>query len=128
MTERHKRPWLVLAGLALGVTVTNGFARFAADKDTGLWSLRTVKPGRVITRDGRLQAPHISLWIAARGINIGLHTRVYFDDEENESDPLLLRIEQRNRVPTLIAKKTGPGHYRFDIHLQGPLETVFLDI
>ena len=24
-----KRPWLVLAGLALGVTVTNGFARFA---------------------------------------------------------------------------------------------------
>ena len=29
MTEVHKRPWLVLAGLALGVTVTNGFARFA---------------------------------------------------------------------------------------------------
>ena len=29
MTELHKRPWLVLAGLALGVTVTNGFARFA---------------------------------------------------------------------------------------------------
>ena len=24
-----QRPWLVLAGLALGVTVTNGFARFA---------------------------------------------------------------------------------------------------
>jgi len=29
VTELHKRPWLVLAGLALGVTVTNGFARFA---------------------------------------------------------------------------------------------------
>ena len=29
MKELHKRPWLVLAGLALGVTVTNGFARFA---------------------------------------------------------------------------------------------------
>lgn len=29
MTEAHKRPWLILAGLALGVTVTNGFARFA---------------------------------------------------------------------------------------------------
>tara|TARA_B110000285_G_scaffold52928_1_gene60211 strand:+ start:3353 stop:4570 length:1218 start_codon:yes stop_codon:yes gene_type:complete len=27
--EAHKRPWLVLAGLALGVTVTNGFARFS---------------------------------------------------------------------------------------------------
>ncbi|WP_137701119.1 YbfB/YjiJ family MFS transporter [Marimonas lutisalis] len=29
MTESPARPWLVLAGLALGVTVTNGFARFA---------------------------------------------------------------------------------------------------
>ena len=29
MIEAHKRPWLVLAGLALGVTVTNGFARFS---------------------------------------------------------------------------------------------------
>lgn len=29
MTEDPARPWLVLAGLALGVTVTNGFARFA---------------------------------------------------------------------------------------------------
>ena len=28
-TAALKRPWLVLAGLALGVTVTNGFARFA---------------------------------------------------------------------------------------------------
>ena len=29
MSAAHSRPWLVLAGLALGVTVTNGFARFA---------------------------------------------------------------------------------------------------
>ncbi|MFB0930497.1 MAG: YbfB/YjiJ family MFS transporter [Ascidiaceihabitans sp.] len=29
MIEAPKRPWLVLAGLALGVTVTNGFARFS---------------------------------------------------------------------------------------------------
>ena len=29
MTREPARPWLVLAGLALGVTVTNGFARFA---------------------------------------------------------------------------------------------------
>ena len=28
-TAALQRPWLVLAGLALGVTVTNGFARFA---------------------------------------------------------------------------------------------------
>lgn len=105
-----------------------GFCRFAADKDSGEFTLRTVKPGPTPTRGGAVQAPHISVWIAARGINIGLHTRIYFEDEDNENDPLLSRIEQRNRVPTLIAKKTGPGAYRFDIRLQGEGETVFLDI
>ena len=106
----------------------SGFCRFAADKDSGAFTLRTIKPGAVAMPGGGAQAPHISLWIAARGINIGLHTRIYFADEANDADPLLARIEQRNRVPTLLATKTGPGAYRFDIHLQGDGETVFLDI
>lgn len=105
-----------------------GFCRFAADKDSGLFTLRTVKPGRTPMRYGGTQAPHISIWIAARGINIGLSTRIYFEDEENDDDPLLNRIEQRQRVETLIAKKTGDGAYRFDIVLQGDGETVFLDL
>ena len=75
-----------------------------------------------------MQAPHIELWIVARGINIGLQTRIYFEDEDNAADPLLARIEQRPRVETLIAKKTGEGRYRFDIRLQGEKETVFLDL
>ena len=88
----------------------------------------TIKPGRVPFRDGRLMAPHISLWIVARGINIGLHTRLYFGDEEeaNAEDPILARIEQRVRVPTLIAAREGDT-YVFDIHLQGEKETVFFD-
>lgn len=106
----------------------NGFCRFAADKDSGEFTLTTVKPGVTPTRSGGQQAPHIALWIVARGINIGLQTRIYFDDEDNANDPLLLRIEQRNRVDTLLAKKTGAGQYRFDIHLQGAQETVFLDL
>ncbi len=105
-----------------------GYCRFAADAESGEFTLRTVKPGTVALRDGRMQAPHISLWIVARGINIGLHTRIYFEDEDNSADPLLARIEQRPRVETLIAKKTGAGQYRFDIRLQGDGETVFLDI
>ena len=106
----------------------SGFCRFAPDPDSGLYTLRTVKPGPVAARDGRMQAPHISLWIVARGINIGLHTRIYFEDEDNSRDPLLARIEQRPRTQTLIATKTGAGQYRFDIRLQGEGETVFLDI
>lgn len=106
----------------------SGFCRFAADAESGEFCLRTIKPGSVATSDGTLQAPHIALWIVARGINIGLQTRIYFEDEDNSKDPILARIEQRPRVDTLIAKKTGPGKYRFDIRLQGDGETVFLDM
>lgn len=106
----------------------SGFCRFAADKDTGEFTLRTVKPGLVKGRNGQVFAPHVSIWIVARGINIGLSTRIYFDDEDNSADPLLARIEQRPRVDTLMAKKTGDGTYRFDIRLQGEGETVFLDL
>ncbi|SNR44539.1 protocatechuate 3,4-dioxygenase subunit alpha [Paracoccus sediminis] len=106
----------------------SGHCRFAADAVTGEFTLRTVKPGRVPSRHGRAFAPHISLWIVARGINTGLQTRIYFEDEDNTGDPLLARIEQRPRADTLIAKKTGDGAYRFDIRLQGDGETVFLDI
>jgi len=106
----------------------SGFARFAAHGESGEYELRTVKPGRVPARGGGFQAPHISLWIVARGINTGLQTRIYFEDEENGDDPLLKRIEQRPRVETLMAKKTADGEYRFDIVLQGDKETVFLDL
>lgn len=106
----------------------NGFCRFAADKDSGEFTLHTVKPGAVPGGGDAVQAPHIALWIVARGINIGLQTRIYFEDEDNSVDPLLSRIEQRQRLDTLIAKKTGDGQYRFDIRLQGEGETVFLDI
>lgn len=101
----------------------NGFCRFAADGETGEFTLKTVKPGRSGT-----QAPHIALWIVARGINTGLQTRIYFEDDDHAGDPVLSRIEQRHRAETLLAKKTGDGAYRFDIHLQGPKETVFLDM
>lgn len=106
----------------------SGFCRFAADAVTGEFMLRTIKPGPVRHRSGALQAPHIALWIVARGINIGLQTRIYFEDEDNSEDPILGRIEFRPRVETLIAKKTGAGKYRFDIRLQGEGETVFLDM
>ena len=101
----------------------SGFCRFAADPETGEFTLKTIKPGPVAH-----QAPHIALWIVARGINTGLQTRIYFADEDNSADPLLARIQPQARVQTLIAKKTGQGEYRFDIHLQGDSETVFLDM
>jgi len=107
-----------------------GWGRAAADLQTGQFRFDTVKPGRVPWRDGRLQAPHISVWIVARGINIGLHTRLYFADEAeaNAEDPILTRIEHQHRLPTLLAERTGEDEYRFDIRLQGDGETIFFDM
>jgi protocatechuate 3,4-dioxygenase, alpha subunit len=106
-----------------------GWGRCPADMEAGAFVFHTIKPGRVPFRDGRLMAPHISFWIVARGINIGLNTRMYFGDEEkaNAEDPVLARIEHRVRVPTLIAPRSGDT-YNFDIHLQGEKETIFFDL
>ncbi|CAN5280960.1 protocatechuate 3,4-dioxygenase subunit alpha [soil metagenome] len=107
----------------------SGWGRTAVNGETGIYAFETIRPGRVPLRDGRLMAPHITMWIVARGINIGLQTRMYFPDEEraNAEDPVLARIEHRSRVSTLIATRDGAS-FRFDIHLQGPHETVFFDI
>ena len=106
-----------------------GWGRCPGDMATGEFVFETIKPGRVPFRDGRLMAPHISFWIVARGINIGLNTRMYFSDEEeaNAEDPILSRIEHRMRVPTLIGRRDG-NTMTFDIHLQGEKETVFFDV
>jgi protocatechuate 3,4-dioxygenase alpha subunit len=133
-----------------------GWGRVISDFDTGLWRFETVKPGPVPgrapmatlrpakqeeQRDAhgrghqglRPMAPHLNLWIVARGINIGLSTRMYFDDEEeaNAADPVLNLVEQASRRATLIASREtrdGKPVYRFDICLQGEDETVFFDV
>jgi len=105
-----------------------GWGRVITDFDTGLWGFDTIKPGPVMGRNGRKMWPHLNLWIVARGINIGLNTRMYFEDEDNSADPVLGLIEQAHRRETLLARKVSPGHYRFDIRLQGDGETVFMDI
>jgi protocatechuate 3,4-dioxygenase alpha subunit len=105
-----------------------GWGRVIPDFDTGKFTFETVKPGPVAGTDGRMAAPHLNLWLVARGINVGLNTRMYFDDETaNASDPVLNLIEQAHRRDTLIAKGDG-NTYLFNISLQGDDETVFLDV
>jgi protocatechuate 3,4-dioxygenase alpha subunit len=112
-----------------------GWGRACSDFETGVWSFDTIKPGSVEGRAGRAMAPHVNLWIVARGINIGLNTRMYFSDENdaNAADPVLNLIEWEVRRQTLIgqresALRDGVAVYRFDIQLQGSQETVFFDI
>ncbi|MFV0386705.1 protocatechuate 3,4-dioxygenase subunit alpha [Paracoccus sp. (in: a-proteobacteria)] len=133
-----------------------GWGRVITNFETGEWGFDTVKPGKVMPRrklqsgvsakvavqpdwEGRANeahapmAPHLNLWVVARGINLGLNTRMYFDDEAeaNAVDPVLNMIEWENRRATLIGRRTerdGKTVYRFDIRLQGDGETVFFDI
>lgn len=108
----------------------SGWGRQPAGAD-GSFTFQTIKPGPVEGPDGRPQAPHVSLWIVARGINIGLQTRLYFADEieANESDFVLNKIMDKRRRTTLIAQRQDGElpRYVLDIHLQGPNETVFFD-
>jgi protocatechuate 3,4-dioxygenase alpha subunit len=111
-----------------------GWGRTGTDFATGLYQFETIKPGPVIGRRGyQPMAPHINLWLAARGINIGLATRIYFADEAalNEQDPVLRMLEPAQRRETLMAhrqERDGATVYVFDIHLQGDRETVFFDV
>jgi protocatechuate 3,4-dioxygenase alpha subunit len=111
-----------------------GWGRTGTDFATGLYVFETIKPGPVAGRPGhRAMAPHVNLWLAARGINIGLATRMYFSDEAeaNAADPVLNLIEHPARRETLIGRREARGGavaYVFDIHLQGDAETVFFDV
>lgn len=110
-----------------------GWGRIITDFDTGEWGFDTVKPGPVMGRNGRMMAPHLNFWIVARGINIGLNTRMYFEDEAeaNAKDPVINLIEWERRRATLIGKRSvrdGVTVYRFEIRLQGEDETVFFDV
>ena len=101
----------------------NGFrnwGRQPTDAETGEARFETLKPG---APEG--QAPHILVWIAARGINIGLTTRIYFPDEKNAQDPVFALAGRR--AATLVAEPVQDG-FNHVIHLQGDNETVFFDV
>jgi protocatechuate 3,4-dioxygenase alpha subunit len=110
------------------VPAFTGWGRQALS-EAGEAVFETIKPGPVPGPDGKPMAPHIALWIVARGINIGLQTRLYFEDEAeaNATDFVLNKIMDKRRRQTLIARRDGSA-YRLDIHLQGEKETVFFDM
>ena len=104
------------------------FARCPTDGD-GRYEIHTRRPPSTPTVDGTPQAPHLSVSVFARGLLDRVVTRIYFPEEEaaNAADPTLgaVAAERRHR---LVAEEESPGHYRFDIRLQGDEESVFLAI
>ncbi|MBX3484853.1 protocatechuate 3,4-dioxygenase subunit alpha [Phenylobacterium sp.] len=98
-----------------------------ATADDGGYAFRTVLPGRVAGPGNALQAAHIDVGVLGRGLLRRLVTRIYFEGEPGlDEDPVLALVPDERR-DTLVARRTAPGRYRFDIVLQGAGETVFFD-
>jgi protocatechuate 3,4-dioxygenase alpha subunit len=98
-----------------------------ATADDGGFSFRTVLPGRVAGPGNALQAAHIAVGVLGRGLLRRLATRIYFEGEPGLDEDPVLGLVPEDRRDTLVARRVGPGRYRFDIVLQGQGETVFFD-
>jgi protocatechuate 3,4-dioxygenase alpha subunit len=98
-----------------------GWGRASTDAD-GHYVFTTLRPGA--SQPGR--APFFALAVFARGLLNRLFTRAYLpgDRDALAATPLLAGLEPDRRA-TLVAVADGSG-FRFDIHLQGEGETVFL--
>jgi protocatechuate 3,4-dioxygenase alpha subunit len=105
-----------------------GFGRSGTDR-YGQFRFTTLKPGPVRGRGNTEQAPHLAIWVHARGLLHPLATRAYFHgDPLNATDPVLSSIEDGARRDTLIARPDGLGVWRLDLRLQGDGETVFMAV
>jgi protocatechuate 3,4-dioxygenase alpha subunit len=106
----------------------HGFGRCGTGTDPETrFVFDTVKPGG---HDG--EAPHLNLIVTMRGLLLHAFTRVYFSDEAaaNGRCPVLALVPpERRRTLIALREETPAGPvYRFDIHMQGPDETVFFDV
>jgi protocatechuate 3,4-dioxygenase alpha subunit len=100
-----------------GKTFT-GWGRCATDA-AGQYSFSTLTPG---ARAGR--AAFFAIVLFARGLLNRVFTRAYLPDSDLAADRLLAALDPGRRKTLICAAESGG--YRFDIHLQGAHETVFL--
>lgn len=102
------------------------WARTRTD-DEGRWRVVVRKPAPTLTPDGDPLAPYLNVTLFGRGLLKQASTRLYFPDEQerNAHDAVLALVPEDRRY-TLLARESEHG-LRFDIHMQGCDETVFLD-
>jgi protocatechuate 3,4-dioxygenase alpha subunit len=99
--------------------VDHRWGRSGSDPD-GTFSFVVSKP---VAPAG--QAPHLDLYVFARGLLKHQLTRMYFPDEldANAADPVFAALSEADRA-RLVADREDGG-LRFDIHMQGARETIF---
>jgi len=85
----------------------------------GAYAITTVKPD---VPSGR--APHLTLLVTFGSMIRPAVTCLYFPDEDNDTDELLVQVSPQQRA-TMLARTTDDG-YQFDVHLAGESESTFL--
>jgi protocatechuate 3,4-dioxygenase alpha subunit len=105
-----------------------GFGRLATDAD-GSCTFETIRPGRIADGQVSGQAAHINVSVFARGLLGRLCTRVYFEgDPALAEDPILALVPAERRQTLMARRGATAGEWIFEVHLQGPQETVFFDV
>jgi protocatechuate 3,4-dioxygenase, alpha subunit len=107
-----------------------GFGRIETG-DNGEFKFTTIKPGRVPSADGAMQAPHLVVTLFSRGLLKPLRTRIYFSDEPSNQEDAVLKLVPSGRRSTLMATRAGErgaqNALEWNIVMQGDGETVFFD-
>ena len=98
-----------------------GFRR-AASGEHGEFSVRISLP-----TEGTQGEPAMYVTVFARGLVKHQFTAVFLEDDAGLAQSGILNQVPEARRPTLLARKTADGQYRWDIRMQGEQETVFFD-
>ena len=107
----------------------SGFGRCGTGTDPELrFMFDTIKPGAIAPD----QAPFITVVVFMRGLLNHAYTRIYFADDAAAlaQDRVLLSVPEARRETLIAQPHQGANglEYHFDIHMQGPHETVFFDL
>lgn len=88
----------------------------------------TIKPGAISAQ----QAPFITVVVFMRGLLNHAYARLYFSDDTaaQDHDSVLQGVPAERRHTLIAQRHESPAgiEYHFDIHMQGPQETVFFDL
>jgi protocatechuate 3,4-dioxygenase, alpha subunit len=113
----------IVDGMIEAWDATGGrWGRSSTDVDGRFWFV-TAKPAAPAG-----EAPHLDLYVFARGLLKHQLTRMYFPDEAqaNASDAVLSILPEADRA-VLVAEQED-GAVRFDIRMQGERPTVFFSL
>ena len=119
ITDGMLEAWTPSAAGAEQARQLPGFRRVPSD-DSGAFSLALSRSAASSTE------PAAFVTLFARGLLVHQFTAVFLEDDDLERSAILAQVPAERRA-TLIARKTGPGAYQWDIHMQGAAETAFFD-